>query len=120
MDKILSERLFLQSSGYEISTYFNPYLFNLSELEPNMCQNEDFQYPPTVDIKFHNVKSGLFLMDVGLALYLFIAKDCDPHLLTEVLGKPKFNKNDEINEEVLMGQTGEKAVQVQNLIKFLR
>lgn len=77
-------------------------------------------YPPTVEIKFHNVKDGLFLLDMGLALYLFIAKQCDGGLLQEVFGKPKFSKNDELNEQVLMEQNSRRATQVQELIKILR
>jgi hypothetical protein len=60
-----------------------------------MCVDEgEFVYPPTVDIKFHNVKDGMYLMDVGIALYLFIAKQCDPTLSSQILGKQKFSKND--------------------------
>lgn len=86
-----------------------------------MCQTEqEFIYPNTVEIKFHNVKDGLYLLDVGLALYLFIAKQCDAGLLQEIFGKSKLTKNDELNEEVLMGQSGRRALQVQNLVRYLR
>jgi hypothetical protein len=48
-------------------------------------------------MRFHNVKEGLFLLDNGIALYLFIAKQCPPNLLSEVFGKAKISKNDELN-----------------------
>lgn len=38
-DRVISERNFMQfSSAYEFSTYFNPYLFDLSNLEESMCR----------------------------------------------------------------------------------
>lgn len=40
MDRVLSERLFLQSAGLEINNVFNPYLFDLSNLESGMCGKE--------------------------------------------------------------------------------
>jgi len=48
-----------------------------------------------VEIKFSNVKQGMFLLDAGLALYLFM-KQCDPTLSASIFGKPKISKNDEL------------------------
>ncbi len=30
---------------------------------------------------------GLYLLDAGTALYLFIAKQCEPNLLSDIFGK---------------------------------
>lgn len=49
-DRVCAERNYLQfCSGQEISSFFVPYLFDLSHLEESMCQDLDnFVYPPTV------------------------------------------------------------------------
>lgn len=51
-------------------------------------------YPPSIEVKFQNIKEGLFLLDNGLSLYLFIAQQCDPNLITDVFGKNKITKTD--------------------------
>lgn len=56
-----------------------------------MCEFEDeetvFNYPPTVQVKFESIKNGLFLLDNGLYLYLYIAADCNPSLLKHIFGR---------------------------------
>lgn len=75
-DRVLAERNILQFSGpHEVHNFFNPYLFDLSNMDESMCMDEtEFVYPPTVKVAFLETRNGLFLMDCGLTLYLFIAK----------------------------------------------
>jgi hypothetical protein len=40
MDKVLSDRISVQSSGVEVNNLFNPYLFNLTDMDSSMCQSE--------------------------------------------------------------------------------
>jgi len=44
------------------------------------------------------VKEGLFLMDAGSNLYLYIAKNCHENYLYSLFGKPKLSKTDILNE----------------------
>lgn len=48
---------------------------------------ENFIYPDVCELKFNSVKDGIFLLDNGLSLYLYIAKTCDPQLLKMLYGK---------------------------------
>ena len=58
MDRVVCERNYLQFMGpTEISTFFNPYLFDLANLEEHMCREDiDFAYPYTIEAKFQNTK----------------------------------------------------------------
>lgn len=90
-------------------------------MDESMCMDEaEFVYPPTVKVGFEETRNGLFLMDCGLTLYLFIAKEYNSALIKEVLGIDKLSKNDTLNEDLLNEQTSLKAQQVQNLIRYLR
>jgi hypothetical protein len=40
-----------------------------------------------LELKFNSVKDGMFLMDWGLGLILYIAKQYDPNLLKQLFGK---------------------------------
>lgn len=100
MDRVICERNYFQFCGpNEISTYFNPYLFDLTSMEEHMCRDDiEFVYPNTVELRFQNTKDGLFLLDDGIALYLFIARQCPPEVIMDVFGKPKLTKNDHLTE----------------------
>lgn len=64
-------------------------------MDKTMCREDlEFKYPPTVELKFHEARNGMFLLDAGLSLYLFIAKQCEPSLLMDIFGKPKLDKNE--------------------------
>lgn len=43
----------------------------------------------------------MYLMDNGLALYLYVSKVCDPILLKKLFGKDKLSKNDHLSEDTL-------------------
>ena len=60
----------------EITTFFLPYLFGMSKLEPQDCTlvEEGFVYPPTLPLSFNSVSNGLFVMDCTTHIYLFIGK----------------------------------------------
>jgi hypothetical protein len=49
-------------------------------------------YPDLCELKFSSVKEGLFIMDCGLTLYLYISKSCHPNYLKCLFGKDKFVK----------------------------
>lgn len=120
LDRVIGERNAFQFSGpAEVANFFSPYLFDLSNLEPWMCQ-EEFVYPPTVEPRFQNIREGLFLLDNGISLYLFVAKQCDPGLLQEVFGKAHLTRYDALSEQVVNEQGGERAGQVRSLVRVLR
>ncbi len=51
-------------------------------MDETMCREDiDFVYPETIEPKFNNIKEGMFLLDCGIALYLYIGKQCSPELL---------------------------------------
>jgi hypothetical protein len=82
-----------------------PYLFNLTLMDQSMCREDvDFVYPPTEELRFESVKTGLFLLDCGTELYLYISKFCDLDLLERVFGKAKFKQNEMLEEEHLNKQ----------------
>ena len=122
MDRIIAERNFLQFCGSpEISNFFNPYLFDLSNMDESMCRDDaEFVYPSTIEAKFINTKEGLFLMDDGLALYLFVARQCHPQILSDVFGKQKLSKNDALSEELINENASFLASQIQVLVRTLR
>ena len=59
-------------------------------------------------------------MDDGIALYLFIARQCAPDILTEVFGKPKLSKNDVLTEDMLNENESFRASQIRTLIQNQR
>lgn len=85
-----------------------------------MCQDEEnFIYPEVCELKFSSVKEGMYLLDNGLSLFLYISKVCDPILLKMLFGKEKFTKTDHLSEDSFQ-TTSAFSQQVANLIKVLR
>ena len=95
LDTIVTQRNLLQSGTvHELNNFFSPYLFNLTTMTEDMCRDdENFIYPEVCELKFASVKEGMFLMDNGMSLCLYIAKVCDPYFLKALFGKEKFSKN---------------------------
>ena len=121
LDKIISQRNLLQSSNYsDINNVFSPYLFDLTTIDQERCQPDNFIYPDACELRFNSVKEGLFLMDAGVALYLYISKQCHPNYLLSLFGKEKILKNDHVNEETITAQDNSYSRQVQELIRVLR
>jgi hypothetical protein len=121
LDGIVAQRNFLQSCGsIEINNFFSPYLFNLTLMSEEMCRDDDnFVYPDVCELKFSSVKEGMYLMDSGLCLWLYVSKTCDPFFLKSLFGKDKFSKNEQLTEEnFLSGDLF--AEQVSNLIRICR
>lgn len=89
LDIVVHQRNFFQGCGTtELQNFFSPYLFNLTSMSEDMCRDEEnFVYPDVCELKFNSVKEGIFLLDNGLSLYLYISKNCDPHLLKMLYGK---------------------------------
>lgn len=58
-------------------------------------------------------------MDNGLAMYLYIAKVCEPGLIRMLYGKEKLGKHDSLGEENFMANNLF-AKQVTTLIQVLR
>lgn len=121
LDSIVAQRNFLQACGsIELNNFFSPYLFNLTLMSEEMCRDDDnFVYPDVCELKFSSVKEGMYLMDSGLCLWLYVSKTCDPFFLKSLFGKDKFSKNEQLTEEnFLSGDLF--AEQVSNLIRVCR
>ncbi len=88
LDHLIAERVILQSCGpTDITSYFSPYLFRISTMDETMCLEENFIYPDMCDLKFSSISEGLFLLDNGRALYIFIAKKHDSYQVKKLFGK---------------------------------
>ena len=99
LDRIIAQRNLLQACNYQDpSALYPPYLFDLTTIGNDRCLEENFIYPDVCELKFHSVKEGLFLLDAGLALYLFIAKSYHPDYLRALFGKEKFVKGEVMGE----------------------
>lgn len=73
-----------------------------------------------MEVKFDGVREGIFLMDYGLGLYLFIGRKCDMGLYSRIFGREKYAKQHPITEQILQEQTTEESRQVLSLVQFLR
>ena len=95
LDNVIVQRNFLQSCGInELNNFFSPYLFNLTTMTEDMCRDdENFVYPEVCELKFSSVKEGMYLMDNGACMWLYVSKTCDPFYLKCLFGKDKFSKN---------------------------
>jgi hypothetical protein len=64
-----------------------------------MCRDdENFIYPEVCELKFISVKEGMYLMDNGMCMWLYISKVCDPSYLIALFGKDKFSKGEQLTE----------------------
>lgn len=72
------------------------------------------------DLRFQSVKEGLFLLDAGVALYLYISRTYHPDYLRALFGKDKLVKGDVLSEDMINAQEGSYSQQVQNLVRVLR
>lgn len=112
-EKVISHRNLLQSCSYlDCQSVFSPYLFDLTTIDKDRCQPDNFVYPDACELRFASVKEGLFLMDAGQALYLYVSKQCHPNYLLSLFGKEKLLKNDHMNEETIVSQGNEYSQQV--------
>jgi hypothetical protein len=88
LDRIVSQRNLLQACNYQdCIAHFTPYLFDLTTIGEDQCLEENFIYPDVCALRFSSVKEGIFLMDTGFAIYLYIAKSCHPNYLAALFGK---------------------------------
>ena len=111
----------LQSSNYaDLNSVFSPYLFDLTSIDNERCLPDNFIYPDACELRFNNVKEGMFLFDVGQALYLYVAKNCHPNYVVSLFGKQKLLKNDHVSEETIQQQGNQFSQQVLELVKVLR
>ena len=121
MERIISQRNILQSCNYtECITLFTPYLFDLTTIGNDRCLDDNFIYPDVCQLKFSSVTDGLFLMDTGFVLYLFIAKTYHPNYLLALFAKDKILKGETVNEEMIAEQNNQFSQQVLNLVRVLR
>lgn len=121
LDNVVAERNLLQSCpANELANFFSPYLFNLSTMTEEMCQDdENFIYPEVCELKFSSVKEGVFLLDNGVSLMLYIARSCDPYIMKVLFGKEKFSKGEQVSEDSILSDTPF-AQQLANLIRVCR
>ena len=88
IERIISQRNILQSCNYlDVNCIFSPYLFDLTTIDSSRCKPDNFIYPDACELRFDNVKEGMFLMDAGIALYLFVSKNCHPNYIYSLFGK---------------------------------
>jgi hypothetical protein len=121
LERVIAQRNLLQSCSYqEPVTMFTPYLFDLTTIGSDRCLEENFIYPDLCELKFSSVKDGVFLLDCGVALYLFIARTCHPNYLAALFGKEKLGKGEVVGEEQIAEQGNSYSEQVLNLVRVLR
>lgn len=121
LDRIVAQRNLLQACNYQDPVaIFTPYLFDLTSIGNDRCLEGNFLYPDVCELKFASVKEGVFLMDAGVALYLFIARSCHPNYLLSLFGKEKLAKGDIVGEEVIGEQVNAFSEQVLRLVRVLR
>lgn len=121
LDRIIAQRNLLQACNYQDpSALFTPYLFDLTTIGNDRCLDENFIYPDVCDLRFQSVKEGLFLLDAGVALYLYISRSYHPDYLRALFGKEKLVKGDVLSEDMIAAQEGGYSQQVMNLVRVLR
>jgi hypothetical protein len=121
LDRIVSQRNILQACNYQdFSALFTPYLFDLTTIDKDRCLEDNFVYPDICELRFASVKEGIFMMDSGFALYLFIAKSYHPNYLAALFGREKLAKGEVVGEELIAEQQNTYSQQVLNLVKVLR
>ena len=99
LDRVVAHRNLLQSCNYfECNSVFSPYLFDLTTIDKERCLPDNFIYPDACELRFASVKEGIFLMDAGNTLYLFLAKNYNPKLCYALFGREKLLKTDKVNE----------------------
>lgn len=111
----------LQSCDYpECNTTFSPYLFDLTSVGNDRCLEDNFLYPDACELRFASVKEGVFLLDAGNALYLYLARQFHPNYSLALFGKDKLVKGERLDEELIIEQDNQFSIQVQQLIRVLR
>jgi hypothetical protein len=118
---VVTQRNLLQCSNYnDCNAAFSPYLFDLTSIDQDRCLPDNFVYPDACELRFSSVKEGLFLLDAGVALYLYVSRQCHPHYLQSLFGKEKLLKTDQVSEETILAQNNSYSQQVLELVRVLR
>lgn len=121
LERVIAQRNLLQSSNYpDCNLVFSPYLFDLTTIGTDRCLPDPFLYPDSCELRFSSVKEGLFLMDAGHALYLFMGRQYHPNYCLALFGKEKLLKTDKADEETIASQGTDYAERVLELVRVLR
>lgn len=121
IERVVSQRNLLQSCNYaDCNSLFSPYLFDLTSIDSSRCQPDNFVYPDACELRFSSVKEGVFLMDAGPVLYLFIARHCHPNYILSLFGKEKLTKGEHLTEDTITQVDSEYGRQVLELVRVLR
>lgn len=88
LDRVVAHRNFFQSANYpDCNAAFSPYLFDLTTIGNDRCLPDNFIYPDSCELRFSSVREGVFLMDAGTALYLYLSKNYHPNYCLALFGK---------------------------------
>lgn len=121
LDRVIAHRNQLQCCNYpDCNATFSPYLFDLTTIGSDRCLPDNFIYPDPCELRFGSVKEGVFLMDAGNTLYLFLAKNYHPNYCLALFGKEKLLKTDKVDEETIITQNNQFSQQVLELVRVLR
>ncbi len=87
-DRLIHQRNLLQGANYtDVHAAYSPYLFQISSMPKDRCQEEPFYYPDIHPLAFASVKEGIFLMDAGTILYLYLGRQYNPQECMQLFGK---------------------------------
>lgn len=59
-------------------------------------------YPDSCELRFSSVKEGVFLLDAGNTLYLYLARQFHPNYCMALFGRDKLAKGERVDEETIV------------------
>ena len=118
---------FLKMNTKEVLSYIIPTIYYLNDIEKNKSvgkydeESGMFNLPPNINLTKNQMKDdGLYLIDIGYLLILFIGKKINKNILQILFGINQFDINLKITENIFLEEKNNFKEKIMAIVNYLR
>ena len=111
----------------EVLSYIIPTIYYLNDIEKDDTigqyneESGEFNLPQSINCTKNEIKKdGLYLIDIGHLLILFICKKINKKILQTLFGLNEFNFNIKLNEDIFFEEKNNFEEKIINIVNYLR
>ena len=117
----------LKMNTKEVLSYIIPTIYYLNDIEKNKSvgkydeESGMFNLPPNINLTKNQMKDdGLYLIDIGYLLILFIGKKINKNILQILFGINQFDINLKITEDIFLEEKNNFKEKIMTIVNYLR
>ena len=117
----------LKMNTKEVLSYIIPTIYYLNDIEKNKSvgkydeESGMFNLPPNINLTKNQMKDdGLYLIDIGYLLILFIGKKINKNILQILFGINQFDINLKITENIFLEEKNNFKEKIMTIVNYLR